>query len=89
MCQPSTVGLGKKAGLSLSGIKTRAAKASLCLTWSVNWGLSPLGATVHAAAPWALGFAAVATGAALCMVLAAAVLWQRKVSVTHEINVLQ
>ena len=57
---------------------------------SVNWGLSPLtGAAVHAAAPWALGFAAVATGAALCMVLVAAVLWQRKVSVTHEINVLK
>ncbi|KAM6203568.1 zona pellucida sperm-binding protein 4 [Sarcoramphus papa] len=48
-----------------------------------------LGAAVHAAAPWALGFAALATGAALCMVLVAAVLWRRKVSVTHEINVLQ
>ncbi|XP_050754986.1 zona pellucida sperm-binding protein 4 [Gymnogyps californianus] len=48
-----------------------------------------LGAAVHAAAPWALGFAALATGAALCMVLVAAVLWRRKVSVTHEINVLK
>ncbi|NXW18956.1 ZP4 protein, partial [Circaetus pectoralis] len=35
-------------------------------------------AAVHAVAPWALGFAAVATGAALCMVLVAAVLWQRR-----------
>ncbi|NWU51731.1 ZP4 protein, partial [Dromas ardeola] len=34
--------------------------------------------TVPAAAPWALGFAAVATGAALCVVLVAAVLWRRK-----------
>nr|XP_013815654.1 PREDICTED: zona pellucida sperm-binding protein 4-like [Apteryx mantelli mantelli] len=48
-----------------------------------------LGAAVHAAAPWALGFAAVATGALLCAVLLAAVLWQRKAPVIHEINVLQ
>ncbi|XP_071419195.1 zona pellucida sperm-binding protein 4 [Pithys albifrons albifrons] len=41
------------------------------------------GAPVHSAAPWVLGFAAVTIGAALCMVLAAAVLWQRKVSPTH------
>ncbi|XP_009706406.1 PREDICTED: zona pellucida sperm-binding protein 4 [Cariama cristata] len=44
---------------------------------------------VPAAALWTLGFAAVATGAALCAVLVAAVLWQRKVAVMHEINVLQ
>ncbi|XP_009067717.1 PREDICTED: zona pellucida sperm-binding protein 4-like [Acanthisitta chloris] len=48
-----------------------------------------LGAAVHTAIPSALGFAAVTTGAALCMVLVAAVLWQRKVSATHEINGLQ
>lgn len=56
---------------------------SLCLAWrSVNWGFSlHTGAAVPAAAPWALGFAAAATGAALCMVLVASVLWQRKVSV--------
>ncbi|XP_025911637.1 zona pellucida sperm-binding protein 4 [Apteryx rowi] len=48
-----------------------------------------LGAAVHAAAPWALGFAAVATGALLCAVLLAAVLWQRKAPVIHEIDVLQ
>ncbi|NWI52518.1 ZP4 protein, partial [Calyptomena viridis] len=35
-----------------------------------------LGAAVHTAAPWALGFAAVAVGAALCVVPVAAVLWQ-------------
>ncbi|KAM6067570.1 LOW QUALITY PROTEIN: zona pellucida sperm-binding protein 4-like [Chlamydotis macqueenii] len=45
-----------------------------------------LGAAVHAAAPWALGLTA---GAALCMLLVGAVLWQRKVSVTDEVNVLQ
>ncbi|KAM7016338.1 LOW QUALITY PROTEIN: zona pellucida sperm-binding protein 4-like [Passerculus sandwichensis] len=48
-----------------------------------------LGAAVHAAAPWALGFAAVATGTALCVVLVVSVLWQRKVSAMHEINRLQ
>ncbi|NWU36243.1 ZP4 protein, partial [Hylia prasina] len=37
-----------------------------------------LGATVHAAAPWALGFAAAATGTALCVVLVVSVLWKRK-----------
>ncbi|NXE31968.1 ZP4 protein, partial [Ptilorrhoa leucosticta] len=36
------------------------------------------GLAVHAAAPWALGFAAVATGTALCVVLVVSVLWQRK-----------
>ncbi|NWR09064.1 ZP4 protein, partial [Paradoxornis webbianus] len=36
------------------------------------------GAAVHAAAPWALGFAAVAAGTALCVVLVVSVLWQRK-----------
>ncbi|NXF77331.1 ZP4 protein, partial [Sclerurus mexicanus] len=36
------------------------------------------GLAVHAAAPWALGFAAVTIGAALCVVVVAAVLWQRK-----------
>ncbi|KAM6330061.1 zona pellucida sperm-binding protein 4 [Podargus strigoides] len=45
-----------------------------------------LGAAVGAAAPWALGFAA---GAALCMVLVAAVLWRKKVPIMHEINILQ
>ncbi|XP_062480508.1 LOW QUALITY PROTEIN: zona pellucida sperm-binding protein 4-like [Pezoporus occidentalis] len=48
-----------------------------------------LGADVNAAAPWALGFAAAATGAALCMVFVAAVLWCRKRSVMHEIGILQ
>ncbi|XP_025950742.2 zona pellucida sperm-binding protein 4 [Dromaius novaehollandiae] len=48
-----------------------------------------LGAAVHAAAPWVLGFAAVATGAVLCVVLVAAVLRQRKMLVMHEIDVLQ
>ncbi|CAN8216438.1 unnamed protein product [Coccothraustes coccothraustes] len=44
-------------------------------------GLSlPTGAAVHAAAPWALGFAAVAAGTALWVVLVVSVLWQRKVS---------
>ncbi|CAN0169544.1 unnamed protein product [Bubo scandiacus] len=57
------------------------------LRWNMAKG--GLGAAVHAEAPWALGFAAVATGAALCMVLVAAVLWRRKVPVTHEISVLQ
>ncbi|NXJ17698.1 ZP4 protein, partial [Dicrurus megarhynchus] len=36
------------------------------------------GLAVHAAAPWALGFAAVATGTTLCVVLVVSVLWQRK-----------
>ncbi|NXH92766.1 ZP4 protein, partial [Edolisoma coerulescens] len=36
------------------------------------------GLAVHAAAPWALGFAAVATGTTLCVVLVLSVLWQRK-----------
>ncbi|KFO05801.1 Zona pellucida sperm-binding protein 4, partial [Balearica regulorum gibbericeps] len=44
----------------------------------LRWDTAMDGTAVHAAAPWALGFAAVATGAALCMVLVAAVLWQRK-----------
>ncbi|XP_017581418.1 PREDICTED: zona pellucida sperm-binding protein 4 [Corvus brachyrhynchos] len=48
-----------------------------------------LGVAVHAPAPWALGFAAVATGATLCVVLVISVLWQRKVSATHELNGLQ
>ncbi|KAM9011305.1 zona pellucida sperm-binding protein 4-like [Ara ararauna] len=48
-----------------------------------------LGADVNAAAPWALGFAAAATGAALCMVFVAAALWRSKQSVMHEINILQ
>uniref|UniRef100_A0A8V5H3K8 Zona pellucida sperm-binding protein 4 n=1 Tax=Melopsittacus undulatus TaxID=13146 RepID=A0A8V5H3K8_MELUD len=46
-------------------------------------------AYVNTAAPWALGFAAVTTGAALCMVFVAAVLWRRKGSVMHEISILQ
>ncbi|NXI51971.1 ZP4 protein, partial [Chloroceryle aenea] len=37
-----------------------------------------LGVAVLAAVPWVLGFAAVATAAALCMALVAAVLWWRK-----------
>ncbi|KAM6306047.1 zona pellucida sperm-binding protein 4 [Aegotheles albertisi] len=57
------------------------------LRW--NTAKDGLGAAVPAAALWALGFAVVATGAALGMVLVAAVLWRRKVSVMHEINVLQ
>ncbi|KFZ63696.1 Zona pellucida sperm-binding protein 4, partial [Podiceps cristatus] len=44
----------------------------------LRWDTAKDGLAVHAAAPWALGFAAVATGAALCMVLVAVVLWQRK-----------
>ncbi|NWV53320.1 ZP4 protein, partial [Daphoenositta chrysoptera] len=36
------------------------------------------GLAVDAAAPWALGFAAVATGVTLCVVLVVSVLWQRK-----------
>ncbi|NXS88524.1 ZP4 protein, partial [Erpornis zantholeuca] len=36
------------------------------------------GLAVRAAAPWALGFAVVATGTALCVVLVVSVLWQRK-----------
>ncbi|NWW35415.1 ZP4 protein, partial [Panurus biarmicus] len=36
------------------------------------------GVAVHSAAPWALGFAAGATGTALCVVLVVSVLWQRK-----------
>ncbi|NXI66951.1 ZP4 protein, partial [Anseranas semipalmata] len=40
----------------------------------LRWEAAVDGLTVHAAAPWALGFAAVATGA----VLVAAVLWWRK-----------
>ncbi|NWH43395.1 ZP4 protein, partial [Fregata magnificens] len=44
----------------------------------LRWDMAKDGLAVHAAVPWALGFAAVATGAALCMVLVAAVLWQRK-----------
>ncbi|XP_041271205.1 zona pellucida sperm-binding protein 4-like, partial [Onychostruthus taczanowskii] len=43
-----------------------------------------LGKSVHATAPWALGFAAVATGTALCVVLVVSVLWQRKMSAMHE-----
>ncbi|XP_061214854.1 zona pellucida sperm-binding protein 4-like isoform X1 [Neopsephotus bourkii] len=48
-----------------------------------------LGADMNAAAPWALGFAVAATGAALCMVFVAAVLWCRKGSVMHEVSILQ
>ncbi|KAL2303049.1 hypothetical protein Nmel_010508 [Mimus melanotis] len=48
-----------------------------------------LRAAVHPVAPWTLGFAAVAIGTALCVVLVVSVLWQRKVSATHEINGLQ
>ncbi|NWR61131.1 ZP4 protein, partial [Bucorvus abyssinicus] len=44
----------------------------------LRWGTAKNEFAVHAAAPWALWFAAAAIGAALCMVLAAAVLWQRK-----------
>ncbi|XP_027645283.2 zona pellucida sperm-binding protein 4 [Falco peregrinus] len=48
-----------------------------------------LRAAVCAAAPWALGLAAVVTGAALSVMLVAAALWQRKAPVMHEINVTQ
>ncbi|NXE80993.1 ZP4 protein, partial [Cochlearius cochlearius] len=44
----------------------------------LRWDTAKDGLAVRAAAPWALGFAAVATGMALCMVLVAAVLWRRK-----------
>ncbi|NXN45287.1 ZP4 protein, partial [Rhinoptilus africanus] len=44
----------------------------------LRWDTAKDGLAVPAAAPWALGFAAVATGAALCMVLVAAVLARRK-----------
>ncbi|NXQ92774.1 ZP4 protein, partial [Sagittarius serpentarius] len=44
----------------------------------LRWDTAKDGLAMHAAAPWALGFAAVATGAALCVVLVPAVLWQRK-----------
>ncbi|NWH25019.1 ZP4 protein, partial [Grus americana] len=44
----------------------------------LRWDTAMDGTAVRAAAPWALGFAVVATGAALCMVLVAAVLWRRK-----------
>ncbi|NXP50522.1 ZP4 protein, partial [Heliornis fulica] len=45
-----------------------------------RWGtaVDDTGAADHTAAFWALGFAVVAAGAALCVVLAAAVLWRRK-----------
>ncbi|NWS13270.1 ZP4 protein, partial [Pachyramphus minor] len=43
-----------------------------------RWNTTKDGFALHAAAPWALGFAAVGIGAVLCMVLIAAVLWQRK-----------
>ncbi|NXW39818.1 ZP4 protein, partial [Nyctiprogne leucopyga] len=46
----------------------------------LRWGRAKdgCGAALHGAVPWALGFAVAATGAALCVVLMAAVLWQRK-----------
>ncbi|XP_051472829.1 zona pellucida sperm-binding protein 4 [Apus apus] len=56
------------------------------LRWDTN--KDGLGAAVPAVPPWALVFAA-ATGTALGMVLVAAVVWRREVSVMHEINVLQ
>ncbi|NXV74281.1 ZP4 protein, partial [Atlantisia rogersi] len=43
-----------------------------------RWDTAMDGTAEHAAAFWALGFAAVATGAALCVMLVAAALWQRK-----------
>uniref|UniRef100_A0A8C3GQ09 Zona pellucida sperm-binding protein 4 n=1 Tax=Cairina moschata TaxID=8855 RepID=A0A8C3GQ09_CAIMO len=68
---------------------TCPAGASKCLnlTASPSRGTlcSPTGAAVLAAAPWALGFAAVAT----VVVVVAAVLRWRKVPVTHEVNALQ
>lgn len=61
-----------------------------CASLGALIGVSlPTGAGVPAAAPWALGFAAVATGTTLCVVLVVSVLWQRKVSATHELNGLQ
>ncbi|NXJ80378.1 ZP4 protein, partial [Trogon melanurus] len=45
----------------------------------LRWDTAKDGLDVHAAALWALGFAAaVASGAALCVVLVAAMQWQRK-----------
>lgn len=61
-----------------------------CASLGALIGVSlPTGAAVHPAASWALGFAAVATGTALCVMLMVSVLWQRKVSATREINRLQ
>ncbi|KFP87768.1 Zona pellucida sperm-binding protein 4, partial [Apaloderma vittatum] len=44
----------------------------------LRWDTAKDGLDDHAAAFWALGLAAVASGAALCVVLVAAVQWQRK-----------
>lgn len=80
---------GKGAGLRLFYRKAEPLKP-LCASLGALTGVSlPTGEAVPAAAPWALGFAAVATGTALCVVLVVSVLWQRKVSATQEINRLQ
>ncbi|NXX07450.1 ZP4 protein, partial [Larus smithsonianus] len=44
----------------------------------LSWDTAKDGLAVPAAATWVLGFAAVATGASLCVVVVAAVLWRRK-----------
>ncbi|KFW10978.1 Zona pellucida sperm-binding protein 4, partial [Eurypyga helias] len=44
----------------------------------LRWNTAKDGLVAHAAAPWVLGFAAAATGAALCIVLVASVLWRRQ-----------
>lgn len=80
---------GKGAGLTLFYRKPEPLRYP-CASLGALIGVSlPTGVTVHVAAPWALGFAAVATGTALCVVLVVSVLWQKKVSAMHEITALQ
>lgn len=82
-------GQGKGPGLRLFCRKAEPLRHP-CAPLGAFIGLSlPTGAAVHAAAPRALGFAAVAAGTALCVVLVVSVLWQRKVSAVHGINGLQ
>lgn len=77
-------GQGKGPGLRLFYRKAEPLRPP-CASLGAVIGVSlPTGA-----APWALGFAAVAAGTALCVVLVVSVLWQRKVSATHGINGLQ
>lgn len=69
---------GKGTGLRLFDRKVEPLRHP-CASLEALIGMSlPTGAAVHAAAHWALGFAAVATGTALCVVLVVSVLWQRK-----------
>lgn len=80
---------GKGPGLRLFYRKAEPLRHP-CASLGAVIGVSlPTGAAVHPAAPRALGFAAVATGTALCVLLVVSVLWQRKVLATHEINGLQ